>query len=75
MVESHRNIADDPLHSLLVLRRRSLQELTDVANGVCQVCPCVDEAAKAPHNMLLRRQGEIRRPTLFLPFKRDEVTP
>jgi hypothetical protein len=49
MVESPRNIADDPLHSLLVLRCRSLHELTNVADGECQVRPCVGEVAKAPH--------------------------
>jgi hypothetical protein len=37
VVESPRNIADDPLHSLLMLRHRSLQEPTNVADGVCQV--------------------------------------
>jgi hypothetical protein len=50
VVESPRNVADDPLHSLLVLRRRSLQEQTNVADGVCQIRSCVDEVAKAPHN-------------------------
>jgi hypothetical protein len=49
VVESPRNIADDPLHSLLVLRRRSVQEPTNVANGVCQERSCVDEIAKTPH--------------------------
>jgi hypothetical protein len=37
VVESPRNIADDPLHSLLVLRCRSLDEPTNVADGECQV--------------------------------------
>jgi hypothetical protein len=41
MVESPRNIADDPLHSLLVLRCRSLHEPTNVAGGECQVRPGV----------------------------------
>ena len=36
MVESPRNVADDPLHSLLVLRRRPLHEPTNVADGECQ---------------------------------------
>jgi hypothetical protein len=49
VVESPRDIADDPLHSLLVLRCRSLHEPTDVADGECQVQPCVLEVAKAPH--------------------------
>jgi hypothetical protein len=49
MIKSPYNIADDPLHSLLVLRRRSLHEPTNVADGECQVRPCVDEVAKAPH--------------------------
>jgi hypothetical protein len=53
VVESPRNIADDPLHSLLMLRRRSLQEPTNVADGVCQVRPCVDEVANAPHKTLI----------------------
>jgi hypothetical protein len=37
MVESPRNVADNPLHSLLVLRRWSLHEPTNVADGECQV--------------------------------------
>jgi hypothetical protein len=37
MVESPRNIADDPLHSLLVLHCRSLHEPTNVADGEGQV--------------------------------------
>jgi hypothetical protein len=49
VVESPRNIADDPLHSLLVLRRRSLHEPTNVADGERQVRPCVGEVANAPH--------------------------
>jgi hypothetical protein len=35
VVESPRNIADDPLHSLLVLCCRSLHEPTNVADGEC----------------------------------------
>jgi hypothetical protein len=49
MVESPRNIADNPFHILLVLRCRSLHEPTNVADGECQVRPCVGEVAKAPH--------------------------
>jgi hypothetical protein len=49
MVESPRNIADDPFHSLLVLRYRSLHEPTNVADGECQVRSCVGEVAKAPN--------------------------
>jgi hypothetical protein len=49
VVKSPRNIADDPLHSMLVLRRWSLQEPTNVADGVCQIRSCVDEIAKALH--------------------------
>jgi hypothetical protein len=49
VVESPCNIADDPLHSLLVLRHRSLHEPTNVANRECQVRPCVGEVAKAPY--------------------------
>jgi hypothetical protein len=49
VVESPCNIADDPLHSLLVLHCRSLHELTNVADGECQVRPCVGEVAKVPH--------------------------
>jgi hypothetical protein len=48
VVESLHNIADDPLHSLLVLRCRSLYEPTNVADGEYQVRPCVGEVAKAP---------------------------
>jgi hypothetical protein len=53
VVESPYNIADDPLHSLLVLRRRSLHEPINVADGECQVQPCVGEVAKAPHKTLV----------------------
>jgi hypothetical protein len=49
VVESPRNIADDPLHSLLVHRCRLLHEPTNVADGECQVRPFVSEVAKAPH--------------------------
>ena len=45
VVESPRNIADDPLHSLLMLRRRSLNDTTILADGVCHVWPCVVEVA------------------------------
>jgi hypothetical protein len=53
VVESPRNIADDPLHNLLVLHYRSLYEPTNVANRECQVRPCVGEVAKAPHKTLV----------------------
>jgi hypothetical protein len=49
VIESPHNIADNPLHSLLVLRCRLLHESTNVADGECQVRPCVGEVAKAPH--------------------------
>jgi hypothetical protein len=49
VVESPRNIADDPLHSLLVLHRRSFHEPTNVADRKRQVWPCVGEVAKASH--------------------------
>jgi hypothetical protein len=61
VVESPRNIADDPLHSLLMLRRRSLQKPTNVADGVCQVRSCVDEVAKAPHKTLVLCSIHLRR--------------
>jgi hypothetical protein len=51
VVESPCNIADDPLHSLLVLHCQSVHESTNVADGECQVWSCVGEAAKAPHKM------------------------
>jgi hypothetical protein len=35
VVESPCNIADDSLHSLLMLRRRSLHEPINVADGEC----------------------------------------
>jgi hypothetical protein len=41
VVESPRNIVDDPLHSLLVLHCQSLYEPTNVADGECQLRPCV----------------------------------
>jgi hypothetical protein len=53
MVEIPRNVADDPLHSLLMLRCRSLHEPTNVADGECQVRPCVGKVAKAPHKTLV----------------------
>jgi hypothetical protein len=59
VVESPRNIADDPLHSLLVLRCRSLHEPTNVADGECQVRPCVSEVAKAPHKTLVLRSVHL----------------
>jgi hypothetical protein len=37
VVESPRNIVEDLLHSLLVLRCRSLHEPTNIADGECQV--------------------------------------
>jgi hypothetical protein len=49
VVEGPYNIADDPLHSLLVLHHWSLHEPTNVADGECQVRPCVGEVEKAPH--------------------------
>jgi hypothetical protein len=61
VVESSRNIADDPLHSLLVLRCRSLHEPTNVADGECQVRPCVGEIAKAPHKMPVLRSAHLHR--------------
>jgi hypothetical protein len=61
VVESPRNIADDPLHSLLVLRCRSLHEPTNVADGECQVRPCVGEIAKAPHKTLVLRSVHLLR--------------
>jgi hypothetical protein len=59
VVESPRNIADDPLHSLLVLRCRLLHEPTNVADGECQVRPCVGEVAKAPHKTLVLRSVHL----------------
>jgi hypothetical protein len=62
VVESPCNIADDPLHSLLVLRCRSLHEPTNVADRECQVRPCVGEVAKASHKTpILRSVHLIRR--------------
>jgi hypothetical protein len=39
VVESPCNIADDSLHSLLMLYRRSLHELTNIADGECEGSP------------------------------------
>jgi hypothetical protein len=61
VVESPCNIADDSLHSLLMLRRRSLHEPTNVADGECQVRPCVGEVAKAPHKTPVLRSIHLRR--------------
>jgi hypothetical protein len=61
VVESSRNVADDPLHSMLVLHCRSLHEPTNVANGECQVRPCVGEVAKAPHKTSVLRSVHLLR--------------
>jgi hypothetical protein len=59
VVESPCSIADDPLHSLLVLRRRLLHEPTNVADGECQVQPCVGEVAKSPHKTPVLRSVHL----------------
>jgi hypothetical protein len=59
VVESPHNIADDPLHSLLVLCCRSLHEPTNVADRECQVRPCVGEVAKAPHKTPVLRSVHL----------------
>jgi hypothetical protein len=59
VVKSPCNIADDSLHSLLMLRRRSLYEPTNVADGECQVRSCVGEVAKAPHKMPVLRSVHL----------------
>jgi hypothetical protein len=61
VVESLRNIADDPLHSLLVLYCQSLHEPSNVADGECQVRPCVSEVAKAPHKTSVLRSVHLLR--------------
>jgi hypothetical protein len=61
VVESPCNIADDPLHSLLVLHRRSLHEPTNIADGECQVRSCVGEVAKAPHKTSVLRSVHLLR--------------
>jgi hypothetical protein len=61
VVKSPCNIADDPLHSLLMLRRRSLHKPTDVADGECQVQPCVGEVANAPHKTSVLRSIHLLR--------------
>ena len=50
VVGGARDIAEDPLHGLLVLCRRSLHEPADVADGERQVRSRVDKVAKAAHN-------------------------
>jgi hypothetical protein len=61
VVESPRNVADDPLHSLLMLRHRSLHEPTNVADGECQVRSCVGEVATAPHKTPVQRSMYLLR--------------
>jgi hypothetical protein len=62
VVESLHNIADDSLHSLLVLRCRPLHEPTNVTDGECQVRSCVGEVEKAPHKTpVLRSVHFLRR--------------
>jgi hypothetical protein len=53
------DVAKDPLDNLLMLRRRSLHEPTDVANSECQVRPRVDEVAKAAHNAPILRGVDL----------------
>jgi hypothetical protein len=59
VVESPHKIVDDPLHSLLVLHCQSLHELTNVADGECQVQSCVGEVAKSPHKTLVLRSVHL----------------
>jgi hypothetical protein len=73
VVESPRNIADDPLHSLIVLRRQSLKEPTNVADGVCQVRSCVDEVAKTPHKTLVLRSVHLLRVLSWLSFSLSSI--
>jgi hypothetical protein len=61
MVKSPCNIADDSLHSLLMLHHRSLHEPTNVADGECQIRPCVGEVAKAPHKTSILRSVHLLR--------------
>jgi hypothetical protein len=61
VVESPCNIADDSLHSLLMLHRRSLHESTNVADGECQVQPCVGKVAKALHKTPVLRSVHLLR--------------
>ena len=53
------DVAEDPLDGLLMLRRRSLHEPTDVANGERQVLPRVDKVVKAAHNALVLRGVDL----------------
>jgi hypothetical protein len=64
VVESPCNIADDSLHSLLMLRCQSLHEPTNVADGECQVRPYVGEVAKAPQKTLVLRSVHLLRRTV-----------
>jgi hypothetical protein len=59
VVESPCNIADDSLHSLLMLRHRSLHESTNVADREGQVRPCVGEVANAPHKTSVLRSVHL----------------
>jgi hypothetical protein len=61
VVESSCNIADDSLHSLLMLRHRSLHEPTNVADEECQVRLCVGEVVKTPHKMPVLRNVHLLR--------------
>jgi hypothetical protein len=61
VVESPYNIADDSLHSLLMLYRRLLHEPTNVVDGECQVRACVAEVAKAPHKTPVLRSIHLLR--------------
>jgi hypothetical protein len=62
--ESPCNIVDDSLHSLLMRRRRSLHEPTNVTDRECQVRLCVGEIAKAPHKTPILRSVHLLRRTI-----------
>jgi hypothetical protein len=61
VVENTCNIVHDSRHNLLMLRRRSLHKSTNVADGECQVRPCVGEVAKAPHKTSVLRSVHLLR--------------
>jgi hypothetical protein len=61
VVESPCNIADDSLHSLLMLHHRSLHKPTNVADGECQVRSCLGEVVKAPHKAPVLRSIHLLR--------------
>jgi hypothetical protein len=73
VVESPCYIADDSLHSLLMLYHRSLHEPTNVADGEYQVRSCVGEVVNAPHNISTLRSVHLLCHATWLSFSLSSI--